>query len=58
MAGVENVHKPKSEQGHLLELPPAPVGPDDEPSEDLVRAYDASVQAAVQALLDQLRATA
>lgn len=37
-------------------LPPTPVPPDTEPSEELVRAYDARVQAAVQGLLDELKA--
>lgn len=36
-------------------LPPEPVAPEDEPSEELVRAYDASVQASVQKLLDELK---
>ncbi len=38
--------------------PPAELGPGEEPSEDLVRAYDARVQAAVQGLLDELKETA
>jgi 1-acyl-sn-glycerol-3-phosphate acyltransferase len=36
-------------------LPPEPVQPGEEPSEELVRAYDARVQTAVQGLLDQLK---
>src|SRR5262249_43310931 len=36
-------------------LPPDTVPPGEEPSEELVRAYDARVQAAVQDLLDALR---
>jgi 1-acyl-sn-glycerol-3-phosphate acyltransferase len=38
--------------------PPERVAPDEEPREDLVRAYDAEVQAAVQRLLDELKETA
>jgi 1-acyl-sn-glycerol-3-phosphate acyltransferase len=38
--------------------PPARVAPGAEPDEELVRAYDRSVQAAVQRLLDELKATA
>lgn len=38
--------------------PPAEVAPGEEPSEELVRAYDHEVQAAVQALLDELKETA
>lgn len=38
-------------------LPPEPVKPGEEPSEELVRAYDARVQAAVQGLLDQLKSS-
>jgi 1-acyl-sn-glycerol-3-phosphate acyltransferase len=36
-------------------LPPEPVPPGVEPSEELIRAYDSRVQAAVQGLLDQLK---
>lgn len=39
-------------------LPPEPIAPDEDPSEDLVRAYDASVQSAVQRLLDELKESA
>lgn len=35
--------------------PPSPVAPDEEPSEELVRAYDAAVQSSVQVLLDELK---
>lgn len=38
--------------------PPSVVAPGEEPAEDLVRAYDHAVQAAVQALLDELKETA
>jgi len=38
--------------------PPVKVAPGEEPSEEAVRAFDASVQAAVQGLLDQLKASA
>ena len=35
--------------------PREPVAPDEEPSEELVREYDAAVQSSVQRLLDELR---
>jgi len=38
--------------------PPAHVAPEAEPDEELVQEYDRSVQAAVQRLLDELKATA
>lgn len=38
-------------------LPPEQLSPGEEPPEALVRAYDATVQAAVQRLLDELKAT-
>jgi 1-acyl-sn-glycerol-3-phosphate acyltransferase len=39
-------------------LPPAELGPGESPGEDLVREHDARVQAAVQGLLDELKARA
>ncbi len=39
-------------------LPPAELGPGEEPSEDQVRAHDGLVRAAVQGMLDELKATA
>jgi 1-acyl-sn-glycerol-3-phosphate acyltransferase len=38
--------------------PPAELGPGEQPSEDLVREHDVRVQAAVQRMLDALKATA
>jgi 1-acyl-sn-glycerol-3-phosphate acyltransferase len=39
-------------------LPPASLGPGEEPSEEMVSDHDRKVQSAVQALLDELKATA
>jgi 1-acyl-sn-glycerol-3-phosphate acyltransferase len=39
-------------------MPPAGLGPGEEPSEEMVREHDAEVQAAVQRLLDDLKESA